>query len=339
MNKDTLRILKSLAIIVTIIFVMFGACQLTKAQITQFEVPNEERHPDGTSTFGKTVFSVLPNEKKTCFGMWWDVEFFLTTGGDGHAYIKLIGADGTEEIVAGFTSESGTVTYTDWHAGAYVFPTANFYDVFQVGRVVKFTGNRSETLDVNFEMQPYSNFIWNHGCTQMVFVSEGGLEITPLSTVTMTKDGMTCPSCDQAPVQVCQTICLRNTYWWSNQNVSRYTVAQYGVNFGKELPANNAVVTQNLRKGNANGQAAAFQLQFQIQQVPPQNAGWAECYGVNFQAVTLSDGTVVDTKTALIDINRLLKNSISHYNAEDFSRLVPIITQLNNVQNCQYPAR
>jgi hypothetical protein len=82
-----------------------------------------------------------------------------------------------------------------------------------------------------------------------------------------------------------------------------------------------------------------FQLQFQRQQVPPQDAGWAECYGITFEEFTVydSDRTTivkVTSKTYLMEVNRLIKVAIKNYNATDFTSLVKIARIMNNVRNC-----
>lgn len=337
MNSDTKKILTwTLGILIVIIVLAIASQAQTKTSVV-----NTTRYPDGTSVVGKTFFNSSDGRTKISnICMWWDVEFYLTNNGTaGKAYVKLVDASGNEETVAGFSGDGNQVVYDNWHPGAYVFNPDNYYDVFQTGRVVKFNGNRSENLDVNFEMQPYSNFIWNHGATKLKLESEGGLEIFPLSTVTMLKAGMSpCPE-DESPH--CATICLRNTFWWwtKRNEISRYTVSQFGVSFGNEINASNAVVIQNLNKGNEAGQAAAFQLQFQRQQVPPQDAGWSECYGVTFEPFTVydSDRTTVKTitsKTMLFEINRLLKVAIKNYNYNDYVAIVKVATILNNVRNC-----
>lgn len=316
----------------TLLFTILGQAQV------QITVPNEVRYTDGTKAFNTTTFRVVENRLVSKLCMWWDVEFVLLNKGAGSAHVKMADDKGNEEIVAGFSSDGNTVTYDYWHAGAYVFYPENFYDVFQTGRIIEFNGIRSRTLDVNFEMQPYSNFIWNKGNTRLIFEYTGSLEIIPSSTVTMSKPGMDCPE-DGTPQ--CATICFRDNFWWANLNpkeLGRYSVAQFGVNFGNEGAVTPAIL-QNIRRNNDNGAAAVFQLQFQRQQVPPQNAGWAECYGVSFEEFTVTEAdrtsqVKVNTKTLLTEINRLLKASIKNYNATDFANLVKVARLMNDVRNC-----
>lgn len=338
MNKDTKNIL---TFTLALLAIVLSVCVAGKAQIQGITVPNEARFTDGTSVQTKTTFIANGNTLTSNFCMWWDVEFFLTNNGTaGKATVSLENTSGVKEVVAGFSSDGNTVVYDTWHAGAPVFYIANYYDVFQTGRIIEFIGNRSKTLDVNFEMQPYSNFIWNHGNTRIVFESEGGLTITPSSTVTMTKPGMVC---DDGNSNHCATICMRDNFWWSRlsaRELSRYSVSQFGMNFGNEVNASTPQVVQNIARNNANGIAAVFQLQFQRQQVPPQDAGWAECYGVDFEPFTVLDSdratlVTVTKKTYLFEINRLIKVAIRNFNYEDFSKLLVVAQKMNEVRNCQ----
>lgn len=262
-----------------------------------------------------------------CPDKFWDVLFRISSAQatDGDTAQIVLVSGGQRHVVAGFTFSQGKVIYTDWFSRAQVYYEGDQYNHWVAGQVV----DTSRRLFMSFAM--YGDNPWNT-CAGMEVISTG-LKIDIVSLVTVANSMCSCNPV--IPMPMCATICMRTPFWWSNsRDLSSYTVAQFGMNFGNEIRANTPVVVQNLRNGSANGQAAAFQLQFQRQQVPPQNAGTPKCYGVTFENTTLADGTVVTVETQMVEINRLVKHSIRQNNAVDFNKLVSIITILNNVRNC-----
>lgn len=330
MTRFTLNLIK---IVLTLaIIAVIGVYIPSLGQLSTVTVPKIEKHMDGTETESTVNFVA----GVSCPDFWWDFVFKLSSEGIGKGTVSIEDSNGNSEVVAGFTSDSnGNIVYSDWHAGAYVWHSDNQWDVFSVGRIV----DKNKTVDISFEMQQYSNFIWNHGCTKIVLKTQGELQITPVSTATMIKPGMVCASCE--PLRTCATICMRDNFWWWSRRdeLSRYRVAQFGVNFGNELVASNPNVIAAIRNNTDNGATAVFQLQFQRQQSLPQDAGWAECYNVNFEEFTVFDSdrvtvTKINTKTYLFEINRLLKVSIKNNNPVDFAKLVKVARIMNDVHNC-----
>lgn len=288
----------------------------------QSTVPNTAKDMMGNEVSGYTTFGA---DGQTCPASWWDVFFTFETTGDGEASWQVVKADGEAVTVAAFKLEAGVITYSKWHAGAAVWESSNQWLTFWEGQII----NPAWKLHVSFDMSPISAWA---GCTSLKISQSGGLKIIPLATVTNKKE---CASCVQAGLP-CQTIKMRAPLWYSQQSglvLSRHTVRQLGVNFGAELQANNAVVTQNLRQGTDNGHAAAYQLQFSFQSVPPQSAGYPACYGVKFQTFTLSTGESVTDQTLCVEIARLLKVAIQRNNAADFAALMPVVKAMNLVGN------
>lgn len=290
---------------------------------SQTTVPNVARDMMGNEAAGFTTFDA---NGQTCPASWWDVFFaFDVTGSDGEASWQVVKPNGEAVPVAAFRLENGVITYTKWYAGASVWESSNQYITFWEGQII----NPAWKLHVTFDMSPLSPWA---GCTSLKFSHSGGLKIVPLSSVTNKKD---CGSCTQSGLP-CQTIKMRSSLWYSQQPalvLSRHTVRQFGVNFGAELSADNAVVIQNMRQGTDNGHAAAYQLQFSFQQVPPQSAGYPACYGVRFESFTLSTGESVTDQTLCVEIARLLKVAIQRSNAADFAALIPVAKALNLVGN------
>jgi hypothetical protein len=310
------------------IFYTFAFVLIITVSAYSQTVPNTDRDMMGNETSGSTTFSP---SGETCPASWWDVFFqFQITGanGNGDAAWQIVKADGTIVTVAAFELRNGILTYTVWHGGAAVWQSQNQWISFWPGQIL----DPNWKLHVSFDMQPWSPW---HGCTIAKFISSGDLKITPLSTVTNKKD---CGTCQQTPPEgnTCQTIKMKAPWWFANQpqsQLARYTVRQFGMSFGAEVSAAHPVVVQQMRQGTNNGHAAAYQLQFQVQSVPPQSAGYPACYGVKYDPVTLSGSEVVTDKTQCFEINRLLKVAISRSNAEDFAALMPIIKALNTVGN------
>lgn len=286
-------------------------------------VPITERDMMGNEVQKSGTFN--PSGTLECLWSFWDTFFALEadTTQDGDARWEIVKADGSAVTVAGFTLKDGVITYSTWHAGAAVWESSNQYNHFWEGQVI----NPAWKLHVTFDMSPLSPWA---GCSQLRVVNSGGLKIIPISLVTNKKD---CGACQIGNLP-CYTIKMRTPQWWQTWgDLSRYRVRQFGMNFGAELPANTPIIVKNLRDQNDNGHAAAYQLQFQSQNVPPVNAGWPTCYGITFDSFTLSTGTVITDKTLCFDINTALKESIQRANAADFAALIPIIRRLNTVGN------
>lgn len=276
----------------------------------------------------QSKFFVAGNSQKAeCPEKFWDIMFKFNTSAakEGDNVKIILSGNGKANNIAGFTFTQGAVVYSDWFSRSQVYYENDPYNHWYAGQVV----DTARRIMISFAM--YGDNPWN-SCTGMEIVSSGGLKIELVSLVTVANSMCNCTPIEPKPS--CATICMRHSYWWSINDLKNYRVSQFGMNFGNEVLANQAIIIQNLRNGNANGQAAAFQLQFQRQQVPPQDAGRPSCYGVSFDPVSLSSGVTISSETQLSEINRLLKESIKGYNAGDFNKIVSVITVLNNVRNC-----
>ncbi len=317
-----MKILKSFLVVVTIIVAATLIPQIAKCQTVPATIKDMTTNED---------VGAYQYQLGICKDKFWDtlLQIQLDNPKEGDsAKVILSNADG-DFVIAGFTYTGGKVVYSTWFSRAQVYYENDPYNHWYEGQVVDI----SRRVFISFAM--YGDNPWNK-CSSMDVVINGGLKITVVSLVTVANT--MCQAC--AVVEPCATICMRNSWNWSNMNRDRYSVAQFAVNFGNDVAANSSVVTQNLRNGNANGQAAAFQLNIQRGQSPPQNAGRGECYtlpngkSLNFEPVTLSSGEVVNLQTQVAEINRLLKVSIKTLNGGDFNKLIPIITAFNNLNNC-----
>lgn len=319
-----MKILKVFLIAATIILAATLIPQIAKCQTVPTTAKDMMTHQE----VGAYQYQI----GKKCKDKFWDslLQIQLDNPQEGDAAkVVLTNADG-DFVVAGFTYTNGKVVYSTWFSRAQVYYENDPYNHWYEGQVVDI----SRRVFISFAM--YGDNPWNT-CSSMDVAIDGGLKITVVSLVTVANT--MCQAC--IVPEPCATICFRNTWnWFAFQDKSRYRVLQFGENFGNEISANSDKVLRNLRDGNANGQAAAFQLNIQRGQSPPQNAGRGECYelpngkSLTFEPVTLSGGEVVSLQTQVVEINRLLKVSIKTFNGGDFNKLIPIVTAFNNLNNC-----
>ncbi|HNC59537.1 MAG TPA: hypothetical protein PLP33_29185 [Leptospiraceae bacterium] len=316
--------------IILSLFTVFSLCSCISANAQSFLlVPTQVKDmATGENTAEKqSKFTISANSQKIeCPDKFWDVLFKinLDSAKEGDTTKVILSVNGESFVIAGFTFTEGKVVYTDWFPRSQVYYEGDPYNHWYAGQVVDAT----RRIMISFAM--YGDNPWNN-CSGMEITSTGGLKIQLVSLVTVANSMCVCNIV--APLPLCATICMKDTYWWSTNSLNHYRVAQFGMNFGNEVSANQPIVIQNLRNGNSNGQAAAFQLQFQRQNAPPQDAGRPSCYGIRFDPVQLSNGSVTN-ETPLTEINRLLKEAIKNYNSSDFIKIVGIVTILNSVRNC-----
>lgn len=320
---------KFLLILILVVAIVLGIPALVSFVCGQtlVSVPNTVHHQDGTVTTSTTTFI----DGQTCNNFWWDFMHRLEKSAeDGKVEIHIVTAN-EDEVVAGYEKVGNVVTFSNWHAGAVVSYSDDYYNTFYNGQVIEFTGNLSRSLDISFLMG--GDYIWHH-CSKIRIVETGGLHLIPQSTATM-QMGMICDSCPEP----CTTICFHTPFWWwanRDKEIRNQRVYIPGFNYGNAVSVSgNKVILSALNNDTLVGEWVAFQLNLRRSQSQPHDPGRAECYGITFEDVTLSDGSKITVKTNLLEIERLLI-SASKPNAptDDIQKIYAVILKFSNIHNC-----
>lgn len=294
-----------------------------------YYVPNTVKDMSGTNIFEETfVFSKNSAIYNSCAKSLWDFAFTIKVVNSSSGVASVYSKRGNEDrvLLAQATFDGATLTSTHYQVGAVFRKYNDVYNQFLEGSVIPLNNGETELLDINLNMGP--DYPW-YGCSSFEFEFSGGIAIVPVSVSTTNMD---CGIClINSP---CQTVKMRTPEYWRRVDRSRFSVYIYGVNFGNAVNGSDRSASLALQSPDSdNAHAIALQLNQKFGAVPPVSSGRPECYGINFDEITLQDGTKVSPKTNVETIVNLIIKSVRDGNINDYSDLCRIAKALNTINN------